>query len=82
MLRSYDRDFAEWAVRNAELLHSGRVAEADPAYVGEEIADMGIHERPAVQSRLARLGSHFYARWVGTARWLKHLLDLNLRAMP
>ena len=25
----YDRDFAEWAVRNAELLRSGRVAEAD-----------------------------------------------------
>jgi hypothetical protein len=32
----YDRDFAEWAVRNAELLRPGRVAEADLDHIAEE----------------------------------------------
>lgn len=51
----YDRDFAEWAVRNAELLRSGRVAEADLDHIAEEIEDMAKRERRAMQSRLARL---------------------------
>jgi uncharacterized protein DUF29 len=32
----YDVDFAEWARQNAELLRSGRVAEADLAHIAEE----------------------------------------------
>ena len=48
----YDRDFAEWAVRNAELLRSGRVAED---HIAEEIEDMAKRERRAIESRLARL---------------------------
>ena len=51
----YDRDFAEWAVRNAELLRSGRVAEADLDHIAQEIEDMAKRERRAMQSRLARL---------------------------
>ena len=51
----YDLDFAEWAVRNAELLRSGRVAEADLDHIAEEIEDMAKLERRAMQSRLARL---------------------------
>jgi Domain of unknown function DUF29 len=54
----YDRDFAEWAVRNAELLRSGRVAEADLDHIAEEIEDMAKRERRAMQSRLARLIQH------------------------
>jgi hypothetical protein len=37
----YDRDFAEWTRRNAELLRSGRAAEADLDHIAEEIEDMG-----------------------------------------
>lgn len=51
----YDRDFAEWAVRNAELLRSGRSAEADLDHIAEEIEDMAKRERRAMQSRLTRL---------------------------
>jgi len=48
----YDRDFAEWAVRNAELLRSGRVAEADLDHIAEEIEDIARRERRAMQNRL------------------------------
>ena len=51
----YDRDFAEWAIRNAELLRSGRVAEADLDHIAEEIEDLAKRERRATESRLARL---------------------------
>ena len=54
----YDRDFAEWAVRNAELLRSGRVAEADLDHIAEEIQDLAKRERRAIESRLARLIQH------------------------
>jgi hypothetical protein len=54
----YDRDFAEWAMQNAELLRSGRVAEADLDHIAEEIEDMAKRERRAMQSRLARLLQH------------------------
>jgi len=36
----YDRDFHEWTIRNAELLRSGRAADADLAQIAEEI-DVG-----------------------------------------
>jgi hypothetical protein len=51
----YDRDFAEWAVRNAELLRSGRVAEADLDHIAAEIEDIAKRKRRAMQSRLERL---------------------------
>jgi len=54
----YDRDFAEWAVRNAELLRAGRVADADLEHIAEEIEAMAKRERRAMQSRLARLIQH------------------------
>ncbi len=44
----YERDFAEWAVRNAELLRSGRVAEADLDHIAEEIEDMAKRERRVI----------------------------------
>jgi len=42
-------------VRNAELLRSGRVAEADLDHIAEEIEDMAKRERLVIESRLARL---------------------------
>ena len=54
----YDVDFSEWARRNAELLRSGRVAEADLERIAEEIEDMSKRARSAVRTRLARLMQH------------------------
>ena len=54
----YDADFAEWTRRNAELLRSGRVAEADLARIAEEIEDMGKRERRSLYSRMRQLIEH------------------------
>jgi hypothetical protein len=54
----YESDFAEWAMRNAELLRTGRAAEADLCHIAEEIEDMAKRERRVLQSRLARLIQH------------------------
>ena len=47
----YDRDFAEWAVRNAELLRAGRVADADLAHIAEEIEAMATPQHRALPAR-------------------------------
>jgi hypothetical protein len=54
----YDLDFAEWARRNAELLRSGRLSEADLEHIAEEIEDMGNRERHSLHSRFVRLIEH------------------------
>jgi hypothetical protein len=54
----YDRDFHEWTIRNAELLRSGRAADADLAHIAEEIEDMGKRERRELLSRLGVLVAH------------------------
>ena len=54
----YDLDFYEWTVRNAELLRSGRVSEADLEHIAEEIEDMGKRERRELLSRLGVLIAH------------------------
>jgi len=48
----YDRDFAEWAARNAALLRQRRFDEADVEHVAEEIEDMGKRDRREVSNRL------------------------------
>ena len=50
----YDRDLAEWARQNAELLRSGRFSEADIEHIAEEIEDMSKRERHTLHSRLTR----------------------------
>lgn len=37
----YDTDYYEWTVRNAELLRSGRIEQADIENIAEEIEGMG-----------------------------------------
>jgi Domain of unknown function DUF29 len=54
----YDLDFAEWARRNAELLRSGRVSEADLEHIAEEIEAMAKRERRALYNRFVRLIEH------------------------
>ena len=54
----YEIDFYEWTQRNAALLRSGNVSEADLAHVAEEIQEMGKRERRALLSRAAVLIAH------------------------
>lgn len=54
----YDQDFFEWTVRNADLLCSGRLDEADLEHIAEEIEDMGKSERRELESRLEVLLAH------------------------
>jgi hypothetical protein len=39
--RLYDEDFYAWANEQAALLRAGRMAEADIAYIAEEIESIG-----------------------------------------
>lgn len=54
----YDQDFFEWTVRNADLLRSGRLDEADLEHIAEELEDMGKSERRELESRLEVLLAH------------------------
>ena len=54
----YDTDFHAWANEQAELLRTGRLAEADAANIAEELASMGRSERRELVSRLAVLLLH------------------------
>jgi hypothetical protein len=72
----YDRDFAEWTARNAELLRAGRLDEADIEHIAEEIEDMGKRQRHELRSRLRVLLTHLLKwqaqrdrrgpSWIGT----------------
>ncbi|MBV8846923.1 MAG: DUF29 domain-containing protein [Bryobacterales bacterium] len=54
----YDRDFAEWAKTNAELLRSKRFSEIDLEHIAEEIEDLGSNKRHSLFSRFVRLIEH------------------------
>src|SRR2546422_4819641 len=64
----YETDFVLWAEHNAELLRSGRLAEADLEEIAEEIESMGKSNRRALESRIIRV--------------LEHLLKLRLVTGP
>jgi len=54
----YDRDFAEWTARTAELLRERRLDELDLENLAEEIETLGRSERSAVRSQLRRMLVH------------------------
>jgi hypothetical protein len=54
----YDQDFFEWTARNAELLRSGSVEEADLENIAQEIEDLGTRYRHEVKNRLVVLVMH------------------------
>jgi hypothetical protein len=88
----YDHDFLEWTVRNAQLLRSGRVQEADIAHIAEEIEDMGKSQRRALESRLEVLLAHLLKwqfqpegrspSWRATIRLQRSRIHKLLREMP
>jgi Domain of unknown function DUF29 len=92
----YDRDFAEWAQQNAELLRSGRVAEADLEHIAEEIEDLAKRERSSLYNRCVRLiehllkwqyqperrGSSWQRTIINQREGIRHLLDENPSFRP
>ena len=51
----YDSDFYAWSREQAELLRSGRLAQADIEHIAEEIDSMGRTEKRELVSRLTVL---------------------------
>lgn len=58
----YDQDFYAWSRRQADLLRSGKVSEADIANIAEEIESIGKGEKRELASRLTVLILHL-AKW-------------------
>ena len=54
----YHQDFHAWAMRNAELVRQGRLAEIDAEHVAEELESMGKSQQRALGSRLTVLLAH------------------------
>jgi len=54
----YDRDFCLWVEEQARLLKEGRLQQLDLVNLIDEIEDLGIHEKKAVQSNLVVVLKH------------------------
>jgi hypothetical protein len=54
----YETDLAEWAHRNAKLLRSGQIAEADLENIAEELESLGNEQARALESRIAQILEH------------------------
>ena len=54
----YDSDFYAWSREQAELLRTGKLAEADIEHIAEEIDSMGRTEKRELASRLMLLLLH------------------------
>ncbi|HEX5328498.1 MAG TPA: DUF29 domain-containing protein [Acetobacteraceae bacterium] len=57
-LGEYETDFYGWAMEQAALLRTGRLAEADLGHIAEEIESMGKSERRELVNRLTVLLAH------------------------
>src|SRR3954462_6501718 len=55
---TYDRDLYGWAVEQAALLRSGRVAEADALNIAEELDDVGNEQYDKLESALRLILLH------------------------
>lgn len=55
---NYDKDFYKWSNRQAKLLRSGRLNDADIEHIAEEIESMGKSEKRELVSRLTALLLH------------------------
>ena len=58
MKSSYDHDFYNWAMYNAQLLKEGKLAQADIEQIAIELESMGRSEYNALVSRLGILLAH------------------------
>jgi hypothetical protein len=58
MAASYDHDFYSWAMEQAALLRSGRLAQVDIDHIAEEIETLGRSEAAALRSSYRVLLGH------------------------
>jgi hypothetical protein len=54
----YERDFNLWVEEQVRLLRAGRLQQLDVVHLIDEIEDLGIHEKKAVQSNLVVVLKH------------------------
>jgi Domain of unknown function DUF29 len=54
----YERDFCLWVDEQVRLLKEGRLEQLDVGNLIDEIEDLGIHEKKAVQSNLVVVLKH------------------------
>jgi Domain of unknown function DUF29 len=54
----YQRDFCRWVDEQVRLLKEGRLEQLDVVNLIDEIEDLGIHEKKAVQSNLVVVVKH------------------------
>jgi hypothetical protein len=54
----YDRDLYGWATEQADLLRSGRMAEADAANIADELDDVGSEQYDKLESALRLILLH------------------------
>jgi hypothetical protein len=54
----YERDFCLWVEEQVRLLKEGRLQQLDVLNLIDEIEDLGIHEKKAVQSNLVVVLKH------------------------
>ena len=75
----YERDFHAWAEQQTACLENRNSQELDWSHVAEEIRDMGISQRKALQSHLTVLMIHLlklrYSQAEGPRRKWRHECD-------
>jgi hypothetical protein len=79
-----EADLYSWALRQAELLRAGRLAEIDAAAIAEEIDDVGEEQYDRLESALRVLMSHLL-KWDHQAAarsrsWTLTILEQRRRA--
>jgi hypothetical protein len=79
----YERDFCRWVEEQARLLREGRLEQLDIVNLIDEIEDLGIHEKKAVQSNLVvvlkHLLNHQFQPHRRTRGWLSSIAEHRRR---
>lgn len=88
----YDKDFYQWAMKNAELMRQGRLSEIDVENIAEELESMGKSQKRELIHRLAVLMMHLLKwqyqpqnrgrSWKGTVTEQRNELDLLIEDSP
>jgi len=77
----YERDFNLWVEEQVRLLRAGRLQQLDVVHLIDEIEDLGIHEKKAVQSNLVVVLKHLlkYQQRRRSRNWLSSIAEHRRR---
>ena len=77
----YERDFNLWVEEQVRLLRAGRLQQLDVVHLIDEIEDLGIHEKKAVQSNLVVVLKHLlkYQQRRRSRSWLSSIAEHRRR---